>query len=89
MDNNTKVDILTKIDLEPIGEDKFYIYILPEDSDSEIPYDMWVFRKGYGVAYSAYGVFDNNIEMLNADKIKELDAAGSFNRIKKELLELD
>lgn len=88
MDNYRKVEIYTRIDLKPIGEDKFYIYILPEDKDSEIIYDAWVFRHGYGVAYSAYGIFNEHYELMNVEKIKELDAAGEFDQLKQQLKEL-
>ena len=84
-----KADIFAKIDLNPVGTEEFYSYILPEETNEGITYDVWVFRKRYGIASFSYGVPEYNsilMETLNAEYIKELDETGYFDYNKQELL---
>lgn len=80
---------ISQIGLNPIGEEEFYIYILPEKTEQGITYDAWVFRKGYGVAQQAFGIRADECWGLNSEVIKKLDNSGFFDGIKEVLLSLE
>ena len=85
---NNNIGLYTKINLKPIAEEEFYVCILPEETRLGYTYDVWVFRKDYGIAYHAFGVGEKDSATMSVEHIKELDDTGYFDTIKEELYEL-
>lgn len=69
-----------------MAEEEFYVYILPEETNTGITYEAWVFRQDCGIALCAFGVSENDLETVSAEYIRELDDAGYFDDDKVELL---
>lgn len=85
MENNN-VPVYARIDLKPIGKEKFYLHILPEETQEGVLYGAWVFRENYGIAVYAYGATETSCNVMDVEHIKELDGTGYFDEIKKRLL---
>ena len=77
------------IPLLPFNGAEFYAHVLPKLS--AVPsYEVWIFRRGFGVAYMSYGIsMDGDTDILTEESIIDLDMAGYFLDIKKDLLKLD
>lgn len=76
--------IVQKVSLLPVENIKFYAYIIPEyDDDGTMVFDVWVFRKDYGISKHAFSVKEN----IGPDYVKRLDELDYFKEIKYALCE--
>lgn len=87
---NTKVSEIETIDLLPLENGEFYVAIIPEITGKIKRKNLWMFRKGCGIAqYCRGSSTECDSATLTQDGIKALDEQGLFDDIKELLLDAE
>lgn len=87
---NSKIPIATTIPLSSLDGDEFYAVIIPEENKRGKWNNVWLFRKGCGIAYYHTGKkADKDDSTMTIDGIKTLDTMGIFDGIKEMLVEVN
>lgn len=85
---NSKTQSISTITLLPIGNEEFYAAIIPEESKRGKFNNLWIFRKGCGIAqYYSGSMASYEDSKMTPDGIRALDAIGQYDDVKELLIE--